>query len=417
MWSKQLSVVLLVLACLLAVEGRGQVDDRQEGILARFQLYRQGPLRVEGIKSGMKIDATNFQVAEAVLPPEILQYLRAGDFTIIVQETTDMPLREAYIQATLASFAQVELGEGELKNYVAGLPFPFIDPHDPYAGEKVAWNHRYRDRGENVQYWPTNELRNSRGTVERADRFYVAYVYGMHRPQAVWNLPPWGDNGIYSKHYTRTLAPSDTEGNQALSYNYDKDTSSDDLWAYDVKSRRTRKVVDNPYQAGGGGELLMEDRSGFAGYIHSYEWKYLGEQVALVPGPIKAATSTLGGRGNWYPIDPWELRRVVVVEARPKGAHPVYSRRVLYIDVQTWATLYAFAYDPAGHHQRTFLLVYLHPQFNPGKNGEWIPQIATQASIDYQRERASIFQTQKVLYNQPLNPHRFSVVGLMLQGK
>lgn len=109
--------------------------------------------------------------------------------------------------------------------------------------------------------------------------------------------------------------------------------------------------------------------------------------------------------------------RVVVVEARPKGAHPVYSHRVLYIDLQTWVTLYAFAYDHAGHHQRTFLLVYLHPQFNPGKKGEWIPQIATQASIDYQRERASIFQTQKVLYNQLLNPHRFSLMGLMLQGK
>lgn len=209
MWSKQLSVILLILACLLAVEGRGQVDDRQERILARFHPYRQGPLQVEGIKSGMKINATNSQVAEALLPPEILQYLRAGDFTITVQETTDTPLREAYIQTTLASFAQVELGEGELKNYVAGLPFPLIDPH---AGEKVAWNHRYRDRGENVQYWPPNELRNSRGTVERADRFYAAYVYGMHRPQAVWNLPPWEDNGIYSKHYTRTLAPTRTPG-------------------------------------------------------------------------------------------------------------------------------------------------------------------------------------------------------------
>jgi len=106
-----------------------------------------------------------------------------------------------------------------------------------------------------------------------------------------------------------------------------------------------------------------------------------------------------------------------VVEARPKGEHPVYSRRMLYIDLQTWVTSYAFTYDHAGNHKRTFLMAYLHPQFNPWKQEVWIPQIATQASIDYQRERASIFETRKVLYNQPLNPYRFTLAGLMLQGK
>jgi hypothetical protein len=74
-------------------------------------------------------------------------------------------------------------------------------------------------------------------------------------------------------------------------------------------------------------------------------------------------------------------------------------------------------YDHAGNHKRTFLMVYRHPQFNPWKHDVWVPQIATQAAIDYQRQRASSFQTHKVLYNQPLNPHRFSVAGLMLQGK
>jgi hypothetical protein len=417
MRNKPVVTCLLVLSCVLCARGLVRADDQQERMLAVFHPYRQGFPQVEGIRPGMTIDKTNYQVANTVLPPEILRYLQAGDFTITVQETTDMPLRQEYIQVTLAHSPHVEVGEDTLKNYVAGLPFPLIDPQDPRAGEKVAWNHRYRDRGENVQYWPTNELRNSSGGVERADRFYISSFYGMHRPATAWNLSEWEEGGIYSKQYMRTLAPSDVEGNQTLSYSYDKDTSSDDLWVYDVKTRRARKVVDNPYMAGGGGELLMEDRSGFAGYIHSYDWKYLGEQVLLVPGPIKAAESTWGGRGNWYPLDPWELRRMVVVEAQPKGAHPVYSRRVLYIDPQTWVTSYAFTYDHAGNHKRTFLMVYLHPQFNPWGHDVWVPQIATQASIDYQRERASIFQTHKVRYNQPLNPYRFTLAGLMLQGK
>ncbi len=42
---------------------------------------------------------------------------------------------------------------------MAGLPFPLIDPRDPRAGEKVAWNLRYQDEGETKQYWSTNEHR------------------------------------------------------------------------------------------------------------------------------------------------------------------------------------------------------------------------------------------------------------------
>jgi hypothetical protein len=365
----------------------------------------------------MKIDQTNFPVAQEVLPPEVLKYVEAGDFAITVQGTTDMPLREEYIQATLEHYGQVELGDEELKNYAAGLPFPLINPRDPQAGEMVAWNHRYRDEADTVQYWPTNEHRNQSGTVERSQSFYTASVYGMHRPEADENIPAWKEQGIHYKQYMTTLAPSDMEGNQVLTYNYTKDTQISDKWVYDPKSRRTRKAVDNPYDSPGGGELLMEDRRGFAGYIHAYAWKYLGEQVILAPGPIQTTEPTWGGRGNWYPVDPWELRKVVVIEATPKESHPVYSRRVLYIDLQTYNILYSLAYDRRGNHKRTFINVYLHPEFNPWNNEAGIPQFAAQASIDYQWERAGIFQTHKVLYNKPLSEHRFSVMGLMLSGK
>jgi len=397
--------------------GQAQEEGRREKILAVFLPYRQGAPQVEGITPGIKIDRTNFQVAEEVLPPEILKYLQAGDFALTVQESTDMPLREEYIKATLEHYAQVELGEGELKNYVAGLPFPLIDSQDSRAGEKVAWNHRYRDWGETSQFWPTNELRSSSGTVERITSFYFASMYGIHRPELSKNRPGWEKEGVLKKMYMRMLAPADMEGTQVLSYLYDKDTAADDQWVYDPKTRRTRKVVYNPYEASQGAELLMEDRGGFGGYIHDYEWKYLGEKVVLAPGPIKAAEPTLGGRGNWYPLDPWELRRAVVVEARPKESHPVYSRRVLYLDLQTYVALYALVYDHEGNHKRTFLLVHLHPDFNPWNDEVRVPRIAAQLSIDYQRERATIFQTHKVVHNEPLKENIFKTRTLMRYGK
>jgi hypothetical protein len=410
------ALVFSLLMSMLPAGGRAE-ETAREKILAVFHPYRQGPLQEDGIAPGITIDKTNAQLAAAVLPPEILNYIAAGDFAITVQPITDMPLRQTYIEATINNVGKAVLGEDFLQNYVAGRPFPLIDPQDPQAGLKVAWNLRYRDQCDNAQMWSTNELRNSSGGVERAQSFYFISMYGMHRPEPEKNVPQWGQSGFLSKQYSRTLAPSDMEGNQILTIVYDDNSRSDEQWVYDPRTRRTRKMVYNPYDAPGGGEVLVEDRAGFIGHIPHYEWKYLGEQLVLAPGPIKTTEPTLGGRGNWYPVDPWELRRAHVIEARPKGSHPLYSRRVLYIDVQASVVLYGLVYDLQGNHKRTFFLVYRHPDFNPWNNEIWCPQTAAQPSIDYQRERATIFQTHKILFNRPMPESRFSTMGLLLYGK
>jgi len=392
-------------------------ESEQERILAHFFPYRDEPPQVDGITPGMTLNSTNAQAATAVLPAEILKYLAAGDFSVTVQPTTNMPPRQAYVDATVQHYKSVVVGEEELQHYVAGRPFPLLDAQDPQAALKAIWNLRYRDQGETAQMWATNSLMNSSGGVERSQSFYFVSMYGMHRPLAADNVPQWEQRGVYSKQYNLMLAPSDSEGNQMVSVTYDNTAAAQDQWAYDPKTRRMRKIVYNPYVAPEGGVTLIEDRSGFLGYIHHYDWKYLGEQVVLAPGPIRAAEPTWGGKGNWYITDPWELRRAVVIESRPKSSHPLYSRRLLYLDVQIAAPLYAFTYDHAGNHKRTFLLTYRHPEFNPWNNEVWVPQTAAQASIDYQLERANNFRVTKIFHNRPLNASRFDVMTLMLYGR
>ena len=412
------ALLVMLIAAILPTRGWAETDSLQEKIQAVFFPYREGMPKVEGITPGMTIDKSNAQVAAGVLPPELLDHLAAGEFSITVQETTDTPLRKEYIDATIQNYGKAGVGEAKLKNYVAGLPFPLLDPKDPQAGLKGGWNFRYRDRGENVQYWPTNELRTDSGAVERSESYYILMQFGAGRLDSEGDLEKGGNGRIYSKRYMRFLAPADAEGRQILSLTYGDESHLDDQWLYDPKTRRTRKVVYNPYQAPGNGQLLSEDTSGFNGYTHLYDWTYIGEKIVLAPSPIKSADATLGGKGNWYPQDPWELRKAIVLEAKSPASHPVYSRRRLYLDAQTYANLYTFAYDLEGKHKRTFLQVYFHPQFNPWNNPVWLPQLAAQLSIDYQQDRASIFQTHKVVYNADINETRwFSVMGLMLYGK
>ncbi|TMA60472.1 MAG: hypothetical protein E6J80_02020, partial [Deltaproteobacteria bacterium] len=93
--------VLLILG-LAVPAARAQDADIREKILAEFYPYRQGGPQVEGITPGMILNKSNAQVAAAVLPPEVLKVIQAGDLEITVQTTTDVPVREEYIAATVA---------------------------------------------------------------------------------------------------------------------------------------------------------------------------------------------------------------------------------------------------------------------------------------------------------------------------
>ena len=397
--------------------GHAQESTREEKILNNFYPYREGFPTLDDIAPGLTVDSTNAQVVSAVLPPELLTYVAAGDFSFTIQQTTDFPTRQAFIDATLAHSDGVVVGREELQNYVAGRPFPLLDAGDPDAGLKAIWNLRYRDQADDVQSRATMDLVNDSGGVERSQDFSVTWVYGMHRPDAENNVPEWERQQVYAKRYMVTLAPSDMEGSQFLMVTQDRDSTPLNQWAYDPDTRRTRKIVYNPYISPDQGVMLIEDQNGFSGYIDAYDWKYLGEKTVLVPGPIRAPESTYGGKGGWYFVDPWELRRALIVEGTPTASHPLYSRRVLYLDPQTYAPLYVFTYDHAGEHKRTQLLNVRHPDYNPWGNDEWFAYVAAQTSIDYQLERASRFRITKILFNRGVSPSQFTIMAVMMRGK
>src|SRR5215207_3133613 len=197
----------------------------REKILAGFYPYRQGPPQVEGITPGMTITKNNAQVAATILPPEVLAVVQNGDLDITVQATTDLPIREEYIQATLTHVGQVSFGaDGLLQNYIAGLPFPLIDATDAQAGIKLGWNLRYRERSDITQSWGTTALLGNGGSVIRSSNSLYVRMYGMHRPSPERNIGEWAERGILYKDYSMTFQPTDSEGTQTMGIRHNLDT-------------------------------------------------------------------------------------------------------------------------------------------------------------------------------------------------
>src|SRR5713101_7799621 len=414
-----LSVLLVLLGFGLPVQADvAQTADLTEKILAEFYPYRQGAPQVEGITPGMTINKNNAQVAAAVLPPEVLKVVQAGDLEITVQATTDLPVREEYINATVAHAAQVAIEpDGTLSNYVSGLPFPLLDLADPQAGLKLGWNLRYRDRADISQSWGTTSLLNSSGNVERSSSSLYTRMYGMYRPDPERNIAQWAENGVLYKDYSITLRPTDMEGAQSMGIRHNQDTKEDDRWIYDPKTRRTRKIVYNPYDAFSGLTFLSEEFSGFEGHVYAYDWRFVEDQVVLAPGVVKGEAVHLGGTCNCYPVDPWELRWVRVVDMIPQVANHPYGRRRLYVDRQHYSPLFSVIFDKEDQHWRTFFFSFGHPDYSTLNRGLRVPMFVGNSWVDYKTGRATVWIPSKNIYNRPLPAQFFSVGAMMRQGK
>jgi len=413
------SVLLFLPLCYWVVSAaHAQELDAKEKILAKFYPYRQGGPKVDGIASGMKINADNAPVAAAVLPPEVLKVVQAGELEISVQDTTDVPLREEYINATLTHAPGVTIGpDGVLLHYVAGLPFPVIDAADPQAGLKYGWNLRYRDRADSSQSWGAISLLNSSGSVERSSSSLYIRMYGMHRADPERNIAEWTEEGVLYKDYSITLRPTDMEGAQSMGIRHNQDTLGDDRWIYDPKTRRTRKIVYNPYDASQGLTFLSEEFSGFDGHVYAYDWQYLGDQVVLAPGVIRKEAVQLGGKCGCYPVDPWELRWAHVVDLVPRVSNHPYGRRRLYVDRQHGSPLFSVIFDKDGQHWRTFFFSFAHPEHHPINRGLRVPMFAGNSWVDYKAGRATVWTPTKNIYNRALPVQFFTVAAMMRQGK
>jgi len=383
---------------------------------------------------GTQITHANWQNYKQFMPPA-MQALFTGehfwklpaDVQMEVGGTLPMPLPPAYLADTEKNASRVTLRKlpdaGYIpEGYVGGIPFPNPLSQSALAPYAIFYDLYYHYNPRLQRSIFCNYSGDSYGNFTASGQADVVYSQLTHLsdPAMRATVPTAGD--YFFAKFIQQIAPEQGKYTTSLDLTYETITKLDDIYTYLPSSRRPIRSSEAarcaPLQ---NSDFTWEDAAlGPPGLPQQFEIKYLGEKriLAMVhadPTALKqCGTSTELPSDYYYPaakgilpwgkpsLGKWELRNVYVIEMSRLPAYSqgyCYSRRVLYIDKETFMPLAIELYDPQGGLFK-FITQFWTPMAIPG-GGSLLGTNGPQAgwSINFDDKHVSISLTQSSCYN------------------
>jgi hypothetical protein len=318
---------------------------------------------------GDVLGADNWEMAKGLLPPEILEHYKDGEY---INKIVDWPEGtytwptdfKAGSDANKGRFAIGKEGHvidkktGQQPSYIIGFPFPEIDPSHPDAGSQTVWNFLYRT-------WYFGNLRaqsqlnyTSPDRLDRRVDVDVRFMYydGVPEEERVDN-----PQNLMTQNLVVVASPADVHGTAALTWRYRDPNKRDSAWTFVPALRRVRQVSPANRSDGFlGSDMSQDDGPFFDGKPEDFVWKMTGEVEQLrIVDPLnlegKSGNEWIEDGGGWRAIWPdipflgymdpeWKgiawapasaalaKRRFYVVEGVPKDRYYLYGKLELYID-------------------------------------------------------------------------------------
>jgi hypothetical protein len=356
------------------------------------------------VAPGDKINATNVAKAKDLISPGLEWCIKRG-FPITVVESKRVEWPKAYKEATEKYAPQVKLSADGLtvSNYVAGQPFPNLDPKDPQFALKIMWNYEYGF----ANGLDDTDLRNfdaDTGTIPTAGPMTVERHFLLdHLRRLFWTARLYVDpkpdkpnpngyrvqQGLYP-----ILEPFDLKGVGALGNRYIDSAKQDDSWLYLPSLRRVRRLsTAQRSDALFGQDTDVDSYNGYAGQVAWMDWKYLGEKEVLGPVHAEHFPVKWDSKVDWAFDDLWEKRKVYVIEGTSKMPQYAYSKRVLFIDKEYWGIPFSDIYDRSGELWKIWINDLTFRKSVPGNNAivyeDEMPFAPAIVMVDLQLEHAT----------------------------
>ncbi len=350
-----------------AADEADEVADPEAAGMIPGEIPRPAKTAGQNPPVGIVIDGENLHLYEEFLSPAMQWVvdrgvkMRVGPYEHVYWPK---PLRDA----TEKWSGQVELAPDgtHMLNYVAGIPFPIVEVADPFRAHKYMFNY------DGAQVTDDLDLRNfdcetgiigqdgSPVRVERNflfDHFRRLYFTSRLEVDPFPKLDSNKDKARFKEALYTMIEPFDLKGVGQTFTRYLDHERQDDSWVYVPQIRRVRRLSSaQRSDALFGQDIDMDSGGGYAGNVAWMDWKFLGEKVVMGSFHAEYMPVVWGEpSGDFVQDDLWEPRDSWVIEGGSKLPQYAYSRRVIYVDKETYFITGADMYDQSGELWKTWV--------------------------------------------------------------
>jgi hypothetical protein len=377
------------------------------------------------VSPGDRIDRTNWEKIEGLVPDAVLRWVKKGDFVLEVGELEYAP-RDYFPVFAREGFeakeAKHDLDDREgivdaktrkTPEHISGLPFATVEPEDPRLPQKVMYNALY------MQYI----LGNLRFPFQNR---YIGRSGFEREISCLWQQAPMDGypgarqirNPDRVEKYTILLvkAPFDLAGTAIMLWRYLDPTKQDSTFGYIPAIRRVRRMSPaNRSDALLGSDFSVDDANGYDGKITDFEWRFLGRREMLAPAlgvrPVRVVRNEEGEWGttqaipalvygyqregwqgaSWAPTNlVWVKRPAYLIEMKPKDPYYNYGPQHLWVEAEIFGCAYKVIHDKSGAYWKTFFSAAMACE-SPDRQTRFI-SLASQQAVDDRSGHASVIE-------------------------
>jgi hypothetical protein len=311
-----------------------------------------------------------------LFPPEALPYIRPGGPPLIgaIPEFEIIPTRQFYRPNKFLEITKLNLGKTKLdkdgyivpRSWQGGIPFP--KPSGKFKAQQIYYNFEKKMETWDFSYFLAIE---ARGFDKKL--FMDHYAEGVNSNLKLMGrsvFPPFGwfderaeRNGEYMANSTALFNPRAQRGTVVLQYRYDDPNKLDPWMVYVPSLRRIRKMQATDTQDPQG-DQAYDDRSHLTQKItpkkFPYKFEIIAEREYLLAYRYANGAMCFDSK-NGYAMKGVQLMRrpCYVLQMTQLDNNYVYSKRVLYVDKETFGVQLSAAYDQKGQLYRSQFMNYV----------------------------------------------------------
>ncbi|GAB4353743.1 MAG: hypothetical protein Kow0073_10050 [Immundisolibacter sp.] len=336
---------------------------------------------------GTQIDASNVEQYKGLIPHGTYVNVLAGEVLKVIPTTPiEKLLDPKWLELTETNRGKAKMldeagtwGLADGSFWPGGYPFPGTD--DP---REIMANFQYHLTPDDIDTNPPGGHMGGFSLVDGEGKEYKRFIINLTQRRMtgrVW-VPPLGAEPGYEDELYRTntlfFEPYDSKGVVSMNVIYRDQAALPDAYVYVPVLRRVRRLSSSQRaDAIQGSDLTAGDVDTFADPLGMWDFKLLGTETLLVnqngsPPSAGMLEKNVQLVANYYP-SPYttvEARQVHIIEATPRY-NTIYSKKVLYVDSQTYRPAVGEFYDRQGQLLKTYEMNWnVQEDFAPSPN--WI---------------------------------------------